>query len=154
MRVALLLSCGLLATTLCGMAQAESSRRTLQGSTEPAADAPGWDGRLPEGIDPRSLTGAGSRPGLDSDYGAGRAPGRPVHGWVQSLDTRPCGWNPGPGLPGSSHSAGSINGGSFSSTLRCADGYPGLPLRQRSEPAWGLSLEPPYRGRDEPPFRW
>lgn len=161
MRAALLIPCSLLALGLCGATQAEAERRTLQGSTEQAADAPGWNGRLPEGVDSRSVTGAGSRLGLDSDYGAGRAVGYGAYGpgygsgYGQGyrFDAGPCGWNPGPGLPGSSRSAGSIDGGSFRSTRRCADGYPGLPLRQR-EQAWpGGTAWWPEADRREPPWR-
>ena len=112
-------------------AQAEAPRRALQGSTEQAADAPGWNGRLPEGVDPRALTGAGSRIGLEADYGGGYGYSSGYQGSGYGFDAGPCGWNAGPALPGGSRSAGSISGGTFRSTVRCADGNPGLALRHR-----------------------
>lgn len=48
----------LVAMLLCAAssgAEAEASRRSLQGSTEQAADAPGWNGRLPDGVDARKV---------------------------------------------------------------------------------------------------
>jgi len=159
MRAVLLIACGLLACSLCSATLAEAERRTLQGSTEQAADAPGWNGRLPDPVDPRSVTGAGSRLGLDSDYGTGRSPGYGAYGsgygqgygQGYGLDAGPCGWNSGPGLPGSSRSAGSISGGTFRSSLRCADGYPGLPLRQREQALpGGAAWWPEADYRDSP----
>ena len=139
----------LVAVLLCAAssgAEAEASRHSLQGSTEQAADAPGWNGRLPDGVDARTLTGAGSRVGLDSDYsGAGVGYGDRGNRLRFGFDSGPCGWTGGAALPGSSHSAGSIGGGTFRSTVRCADGAPGLPLRERGTAAWRYDLAPPYR---------
>ena len=146
----------LAALSLAFAAQAEGPRRSLQGSTEQAADAPGWNGRLPEGVDAGALTGAGSRAGLDTDYGSG-SPGYGLRGYGDGYgygyghgygyDAGPCGWNGGsPALPGGGRSAGSIRGGTFRSTVRCADGLPGVPLRERAVPGWDDGLTPPYRG--------
>lgn len=137
-------------------AAGEPPRRTLQGSTEQAADAPGWNGRLPEAADPRTMTGAGSRVGLDTRFGdaggygpgPGMAYGYPGH--FHGIDNGACGRNRGPTLPGSSQTAGSISGGTFRSTLRCADGYPGLPPQLRGNPGWRYDVAPPYRGYDDP----
>lgn len=126
---------------------ADAPRRTLQGSTEQAADAPGWNGRLPEGVDASALTGAGSRIGLEADYGGGYGSGYRSGGY--GFDAGPCGWNAGPALPGGSRSVGSISGGTFRSTVRCADGYPGLPLRDRSQRDWRYDVAPPYRGPED-----
>ncbi|WP_295680800.1 hypothetical protein [uncultured Nevskia sp.] len=152
MRGRLLIGGTLLGLSLAGLVQAESSRRSLQGSTEQAADAQGWNGRLPDGADPRALTGAGSRLGLDADYGAGNAYGS--YGTRYGFDPGPCGWNDGRVLRGGGHTAGSLDGGSFRSTVRCADGYPGLPLRQRPAPApIQLWDQAPYLGYDDAPYR-
>lgn len=145
----LLIGTALLGMCVAGWVEAESPRRTLQGSTEQAAEAQGWNGRLPDGADPRALTGNGSRLGLDADYGTGNAYGG--YGTRYGFDSGPCGWNAGgPGLRGGGHTAGSLDGGSFRSTVRCADGYPGLPLRQHPAPAWGQA---PYLGYEDAPYR-
>ena len=154
MRGLLPVGAALLGLSIAGLVQAESPRRSLQGSTEQAADTPGWNGRLPDGADPRAMTGAGSKLGLDADYGAGNAGDYSRYGNRYGFDQGPCGWNDGPGLRGGGRTAGSLDGGSFRSTVRCADGYPGLPLRQRSAPApIQLWDQAPYLGYDDAPYR-
>ena len=138
----------IVACCLVFAARAESPRRTLQASTEQAADAPGWNGRLPDGIEAGTLRGAGSRIGLDTDYGGSAAsPGNRgySYGYGYGFDGGPCGLNRGLALPGIGRSSGSIGGGTFRSTVRCGDGSPGLPLRERLTPGGNLDIAPPYR---------
>lgn len=133
--------------------QADAPRRTLQGSTEPAADAPGWNGRMPDGLDPQALTGAGSRLGAAADGGRpGYGYGGRGYGYGFGFDAGPCGWPGGPILPGSSHSAGAVIGGSFRSTVRCADGSPGLPPGERAPYGWAKDDAPPYRRPYDDPW--
>lgn len=93
----------------------------------------GWDGKLPLAPLPPpdyGVVSGGMHIFIDNSLRIGNPYGYGGSGYTQA-STGPCGrYNLGGNpRPGAGRTAGYISGGTFGSTVRCDDGYPGLPLR-------------------------